>query len=361
MHAGQWQSRGPRRFWGIAAAIALIVAACGAAGEPSSAPSAAPASEAAEATTAPSVEPEKTLELAYISFAVANSYDAPMLAAARAAAEAGNANLTVFDGNLNPATQTQQLQDAIASGKYDGIVLQPVYGPALVPGAEAAIAAGIAIGNIDQILGSDNTTAESQVEGQLVNVVFVPSELGRKIGELVVTACADANPCNVGYIWSVKAAALDATLKQAFDEATSVNPNIKVVAEGESFYTTPLGLKAAQDMLAAHPDLTVITGADQAITGAVQAVADAGLKDQVKLVGYGGGAIAFQGIASGERFGTVMQAPATEGALGVSMFIEAIRSGVAMPGIDVLADLPDGGVVTKDNVDTFLTLAEWPG
>lgn len=363
MHAGQWHGRGPRRFWGIAAAIALMVAACGTGGGPSSAPSAAPPSQAAEASAAPSTqpEPEKTLELAYISFAVANSYDAPMLAAARAAAEAGNANLTVFDGNLNPATQTQQLQDAIASGKYDGIVLQPVYGPALVPGAEAAIAAGIAIGNIDQILGSDNTTAESQVEGQLVNVVFVPSELGRKIGELVVTACADANPCNVGYIWSVKAAALDATLKQAFDEATSVNPNIKIVAEGESFYTTPLGLKAAQDMLAAHPDLTVITGADQAITGAVQAVADAGLKDQVRLVGYGGGAIAFQGIASGERFGTVMQAPATEGGLGVSMFIEAIRSGVAAPGIDVLADLPDGGVVTRENVETFLTLAEWPG
>ena len=211
----------------------------------------------------------KTLELAYISFAVANSYDAPMLAAAKAAATAGNANLTVFDGNLDPATQTKQLQDAIASGKYDGIVLQPVYGPALVPGAQEAIKAGIAIGNIDQILGPDNTTAESQVEGQLVNVVFVPSELGRKIGELVVTACADANPCNVGYIWSVKAAALDATLKEAFDKATSVNPNIKIVAEGESFYTTPLGLKAAQDMLVAHPDITVITGADQAITGAV--------------------------------------------------------------------------------------------
>ena len=104
-------------------------------------------------------------------------------------------------------------------------------------------------------------------------------------------------------------------------------------------------------MLAAHPDLTVITGADQAITGAVQAVADAGLKDKVKLVGYGGGAIAFQGIASGERFGTVMQAPATEGGLGVQMFIDAIRTGVAAPGIDVLADLPDGGVVTKDNVE----------
>ena len=83
---------------------------------------------------------------------------------------------------------------------------------------------------------------------------------------------------------------------------------------GESFYTTALGLKAAQDIVAAHPDVSVIVSADQAITGAVQAVKD--IKDKVRLVGYGGGAIALQGIASGERFGTVMQMPATEGGLG---------------------------------------------
>ena len=367
MHAGQTSGHALKRIAGIVAAIPLVVAACGTASSPApaSAPASAPPASSGTGASAPASQatsPEETLELAYISFAVANSYDAPMLAAARAAAAAGNANLTVFDGNLNPATQTQQLQDAIASGRYDGIILQPVFGPALVPGAEQAIAAGIHIGNIDQILGDDNTTAESQVEGQLVNVVFVPSELGRKIGEMVVEACADANPCNVGYIWSVKAAALDQELKKAFDEATSVNPNIKVVAEGESFYTTPAGLAAAQNMLTAHPDLTVITGADQAITGAVTAVQAAELQDQVKLVGYGGGAIAFQGIAAGERYGTTMQAPATEGGVGTQMFIDAIRAGgEVQPGIDVLADLPDGGVVTKDNVDQFLTLAEWPG
>ena len=346
---------------GVAASLALVLAACGGAASPSpSSPPAAPSAAGSAAAPAAST-PAKTLELAYLSFAVANSYDAPMLAAAQAAAAAGNAKITVFDANLDPAAQTKQLQDAVASGKFDGIVLQPLNGAGLVTGAQDAIKAGVAIGNIDQILGTDNTTAKSQVAGQLANVVFVPSELGRKIGELVVKACGTANPCNVGYIYSVKAAALDTSLKVAFDKATSVNPAIKIVAEGESFYTTALGLKASQDMLQAHPDLTVITGADQAITGAVQAVKDANLAGKVQLVGYGGGAIAFQGIASGERFGTVMQAPATEGRVGVQMFIDAIRSGTAADGVDVLANLPDGGVVTKENVQTFLPLAEWPG
>jgi ribose transport system substrate-binding protein len=346
--------------------VSLILAACSGGGAASSAPAASqaapsPAASAAAPSVAPS-EPEKTLEIAYLSFAVANSYDAPMLAAAQAAAAAGNAKLTVFDANLDPATQVKQLQDATASGKYDAIITQPLFGAGMVEDVKKAIAAGIAVGNIDQVLGADMTTAESQVEGLSANVAFVPSELGRKIGELVVAACDDlkANPCNIGYIWSVKAAALDIALKKAFDEAIAGRPDIKVVSDsGESFYTTALGLKASQDIVAAHPDVSVIVSADQAITGAVQAVKD--IKDKVRLVGYGGGAIAFQDIAAGNRFGTVMQAPATEGRLGTEQLIQAIRTKSILPGVDPLAALPDGGVVTKANVETFLPLAEWPG
>jgi ribose transport system substrate-binding protein len=352
----------PARLGGLLGVVVILVACSGS--TTSSAPTATPAAtSAASSAAAPSASAEaKTLEIAYLSFAVANSYDAPMLAAAQAAAASGNAKLTVFDANLDPAAQTKQLQDATASGKYDAIITQPLYGAGLVEDVKKAIAAGIAVGNIDQVLGSDMTTPNSQVDGLLANVAFVPSELGRKIGELVVAACADlkANPCIVGYIWSVKAAALDIALKAAFDKAIASHPEIKVVSDsGESFYTTALGLKASQDIVAAHPDVSVIVSADQAITGAVQAVKD--IKDKVRLVGYGGGAIALQGIASGERFGTVMQMPATEGGQGTKQLIDAIRSGTPAPGVDPLASLPDGGVVTKANVATFLPLAEWPG
>jgi ribose transport system substrate-binding protein len=339
--------------------IGLIGAACSGTAPTNAPTQGATLAPTVAATAAPT--PEKTLEIAYFSFAVANSYDAPMLAAAQGVAGALNAKLTVFDGNLTPDTQTRQIQDAIATDKYDGFIVQPVYGAGLVSVVQDALAKGIKVVNIDQILGADYTTAEAQIPGLSGNVVFLPSAMGKKFGELAVKSCTDRNlnPCKVGYIWSVKAAGLDIALRAAYDAEVASHPEIQIVAEGESFYTTPLGLKAAQDMLTAHSDINVIIGADQAITGALQAVTDANVKDKIDLIGYGAGAVAIQGIAAGDRWATVAQLPASEGRLGVEQLIKAIRTGVDTPGMDPLADLPDNGIITKDNASKFT--AEWPG
>jgi ribose transport system substrate-binding protein len=73
-----------------------------------------------------------TYKIAYLSYAVANSYDSPMLAAAQAVAGENNAEVTVFDANNDPNLQYQQLQDVISSGQYDGIITQPIFGTGLV-------------------------------------------------------------------------------------------------------------------------------------------------------------------------------------------------------------------------------------
>ena len=66
------------------------------------------------------------MNIAYMSFAVNNSYDAPMLAAAEAVASADGATLKVFDANNSAQTQYNQLQTVISSGQYNGIITQPI-------------------------------------------------------------------------------------------------------------------------------------------------------------------------------------------------------------------------------------------
>jgi len=169
-------------------------------------------------------------------------------------------------------------------------------------------------------------------------------------------ACAalKANPCKVGYLYSVKVSSLDTAIRKGFDAVTA-GQDINVVAEGETFYNPANALKAAQTMLQAQPDLNVIVGADQGATGAQQALTG----QKVTLIGYGGGGVGLKAVASGAWYGTVMQRPTTEGKLAMQCAVDAVRTGKNCGGVDVLKDLPNGGVVTKASASKFT--AEWPG
>ena len=327
------------------AATALALAACSSSGT-------APASSSSSS---------KPLSIAYLSFAVENSYDAPMLAAAQAVAADNHATLKVFDANNNPQTQYSQLQDAINSGQYQGIIVQPIFGTGLTGLVKQAIGKGIKVVNMDQILGPNLSTDKPQVAGLSANVTFVPTEIGTKLGNLVVQACqaSHLSPCKVGYLYDIKASALDVAIHGAFAKAIAADPSVKVTAQGQSFFSPTVGLTAVQNMLQANPSLNLIVGSDQGIEGGAQALAAAHKTGTVILVGYGASAAALQGVASGAWYGDVAQAPSSEGRLAVTAMIKALRDGKTSGGIDPVAGLPNNGVVTKANASQFT--AEWPG
>jgi ribose transport system substrate-binding protein len=301
--------------------------------------------------------PNKTLRLAYLSYAVANPYDAPMLAAARTAASARGAKITaIFDANNDPNTQFAQLQNVIALGKkrFDGVIIQPIYGAGLIKLVKQAVAKGLKVGNIDQTMGTRFSTAKKQVPGLAANVIFVPTELGTKLGTLTVKACnkLGKSSCQVGYIYGFKGYNPDTPVRSAFDKAIAAGNNIQVVAEGQGFFSAEGGLAASQTILQAHPDLDVLVAPDQSLTGAQGPIAAAGRKDLL-TVGWGGSSLAFQRLKAGTEYGSVIQLPATEGEIGVADVIKAIRTGKNAPGRDVRASLPNGGMVTKANVKKF--------
>jgi ribose transport system substrate-binding protein len=297
--------------------------------------------------------------IAFLSFAVANSYDAPMLKAARNVAKQQGATMNVFDAANDPKKQLAQLQTVSSSGQYDGILLQPIFGPQLIPTVRQTIRRGTKVVNIDQILGPNPGTARPPVAGMSGNVVFIQTDIGRKQGLLVRAACRanNLNPCNVGFLYSVKASSLDTAIRSGFDAVIKSVPSIKVVAEGETFYQHAVALKAAQTMLQARPDINLIVGADQGATGAELAARGAGR--DVVLVGYGGGQVGLNAIRSGRWYGSVMQRPATTGRLGMECVVAAVRNNRNCGAIDVLRGLPNGGVVTRANASKFT--AEWPG
>jgi ribose transport system substrate-binding protein len=297
----------------------------------------------------------KPVKIAFLTFAVANSYDQPMLAAAKAAAKADGAQLSVLDANNNPTTQVSQLQTAVDSGQYNAIITEPIYGPGLIPEVKVAIKKGIKVADVDEILGTNLRSHASQVPGLAANIVFVPYDLGHKMGQLTVKACKarHISSCQVGFMYDFKATPFDTALREGYNAAIAGH-HIKVVAQGQSDYTITVGYSAAQNMFTANPNLNVVVGADQGIEG-TQRVAP----KNVILIGYGGSHAALQGVASGAWYGDVVQLPASEGRDAVNDLVKAVRNGKTFPGVELSLSLPGGGIVTRSNAKQFH--AEWQG
>lgn len=367
------------RLLGALIALSLIAAACGNDDDSDTAPApteavsqatAAPEpTPAPQATVAPEPTPEATPEptaapdpwkIAYLSASSANTFLLASVGEMQRLADENNIDLVEFDAQFNADLQTTQLQDAVASGQYDGIILVALNGPGLVPDVEAALDAGLEVVLFNQIVGDDLSTNEPQVDGVAASVMAPPVVTGERAGQLTIAACADLDPCRVVYLYGIKGIPLDVALRQGFDNATAGQANITVVAEGEGQYLGPEGgINAIQDILQAEPDFDVVVGADQSLQGVELVLTDEGKLDGVALIGLGGSSPAIEGVRDGRWFATVFYAPASEGRLAMEAMIAALEDGTYTGGIDPNADFVDDGMVTAANVDQFT--AEWDG
>jgi ribose transport system substrate-binding protein len=301
----------------------------------------------------------KTYNVAYLSYGVANSYDAPMLAAAEAvAATTGHVHVTVFDSMSTDTTQVADLQDVISSGKYQGIITQPIYGPALLPGVKLAIKKGIKVVNIDQILGTNYNSDQIEVHGLSGNVVFFPAKIGSQLAAETILACGSANPCKIALVHNYQGDEPDAEITKTFTAGLAKDANASIVAQGDGLYTPSVALTFIADTLVANPSLNVIVGADQDCEGGQSALTSA-KNTSVKLVCYGASATGIAAVKAGTWFADVAQLPATEGELGMIALIKAMKTGKGSGSQNPVAKLPNNGIVTQANASKFV--GEWPG
>lgn len=340
-----------RRAGCIATAVAatLALAACGGSGSATTGSDSS--QEAGSADGA---------RVAFLSASSANTWLQTSMAEMEKVAEANGVTITEFDAQFKPGEQGKQVQDVLASGQYDGIVIASVDGAGIIPDLENAIADGVEVAILNQVVGTELDTPDPQFDGPAVSVLAPPLRSGERFGNLTLKACEGISPCRVVYFYGLKGTPIDTALRQGFDQVIKSNPDIEVVNEAEGKYLGPdVALEAMQDVLQRTPDFDVVVGPDQAIAGAQLALSDAGKLDAVKLIGLGGSKNAIDGIAAGTWFGGVYGAPATEGKLAMEALIEAMKSGKKTGGIDPLTTLPDNGEITQDNVEKFSP--EWDG
>ena len=358
------QGKRRKRVWPVLViVVALVAAACGgdsgseAVGvppppEPTPAPAPEPPAPAPEPP--PPAEP---VEVAYLSASTANTWLAASRAAMLEVAAANNIEIVEFDAQFNPAQQQQQFQDAIAAGRYAGIILVSLAGAGSIPDVEDALAAGIEVVFLNQVVGEDFTDVEPQVPGVAAAVFEPPYVRGERLGQVTVATCEDFDPCNVVYFYGVRGFPLDEAVRQGWDSVTA-GSTVNVVAEAEGQYLGPdVGLAAMQDILVSTSDIHVVVGADQSMQGVEIALSDEGI-DDVRIVGFGGSSYAVQAIQDGRWYAGLFGAPFTEGRLAMEAMVAAL-GGTGTGGIDPALSVANGGLMFGDNANDFT--AEWDG
>jgi ribose transport system substrate-binding protein len=329
----------------LIAALAVAVAAFGAAACGSS--NDGGSSSGSSTGSSGSKEVKK---IAFFGFASANSFAQATWAGVQDAAKKEGVQTKFFDPNFDAAKQVSQMQNAIASGEYQAFVVQANDGNAVVPVIKEAINAGIKVVAEFTPVGTRYDTISPQVPG-LIFVGEAPTWNGKALGQLGVQACKGVDPCNVAYLEGFKSLPLDNARTNAVKQELATASNVKVVASVEGGYTQASGLKAAQNVLQAHPNVNVMIGSSQAIEGAGGAIKDAGKAGKIKLIGNGGSTQAVSAVKSGDWFAAYVIAERSSGAKAAALAIASARGQKVAPSFDTRK--LQNPIGTKANLGSF--------
>lgn len=329
----------------IAGLAALTAAGCGGA-----------ASGTTGAASGQSSTAGKHVTLAVFPYAFANPYASANIAAIKAQAARMGASIKMFDSGFDAGKQLNEVEDAIASGKYAGMIISPDDGNAIAPGIQDAGAHGIKVVCIGSPCGPDAASVQPQVKGELAYVGVSAAKDGAIQAKLFAEACKGKNPCKVAYILGLASNSSETARTNALKQALKRYPNVKLVGTVEGKFDRQASYQAAQNLLQAHTDLAAIgSGSDQMTLGAEQAAKEA--HRHIALIGNAASAEGVAAVRAGRWFGTSVWLPQTEAKIGTQIVIDALRGKKVPSSVDVRTKSPIGPAVTRRNATRFN--AQW--
>ena len=255
---------------------------------------------------------------------------------AQQAADAAGVTLVVSDAGWAGLSQASQVEDLVTQG-VDAIIVATPWDPEpVLPAIEAATAAGIPVLSVDRaIAGATSYIGTDNVAGS------------RMAGEYLFEAMGGS-----GTVVEIEG---DPSWAQGrtdgFAQALEAAPGITLVGQETARDDPNSARLLIADFLGANPEVTGIFVHTDAMTpGALQAVAEAGLTDTVKVVSFDGAPEMLPAVKDGTLAGTVAQRPDLMGQQAVEAAI------LAAAGETLEAFIPvETTLVTADNVDQFLT------
>jgi ribose transport system substrate-binding protein len=299
-------------------------------------PSASPAAD--PATMFGPVQGNSPYKLAYMQVFPENQFWVTMKEAveARAAEDGVTVDTFALPTASGVADQVSQMETAVTQ-QYDGIILGTVDAAGIVPGIEAANAAGIPViavdtapagGDFISLVQTDNVAA-ARLAGE-----FIAEQIGGK-GKVLNLQGDLANQTGQAR-------------NDGLHEALDTFPDIQVIDQS-TMWQQERGLAITENILTSDPDIVAIFAAnDPPALGALQALKAAG-RDDVMIVGFDGTEDGLQAVKNGEFAADVLQFPDAMGIIGVDLLVRHLNGEEVPKRVD-----SGSGLATAENVDQYL-------
>lgn len=301
----------------IAAATGMLLSACASgADEPTTD---AGASDAPDTSNERQFEANDPLTIGYSVYDLQNPYWQSYAAGVEAAGEEAGVEILIADQKSDQQAQVSGSLDLINQG-ISGLIITPVQPSALPETIDAAHDENIPVvvadigtaGDYDAYIQSNN------VEGGALAAEYVIEELGDEPG-----------PHQVGIIELHAGSVVGEERVEEFVSTIEAQENFEIVSSLDGNDTVDGGFAAAQDMLSANPDLSVIYAAnDSSAIGAQRAMETAGksVEDGFYLIGFDGSDAALDVIEAGQMSATVAQDPYGQGMRAVEAVLAMLES-----------------------------------
>jgi ribose transport system substrate-binding protein len=278
---------------------------------------------------------------------------APYFAAQQAAAidqgKKAGCEVTTSDGQNDMGKQISDVEDMVAKG-VNLLILNPRDPEGLVGAANAATKAGVKVVVMDS---SINTKADiiTQVRssndqnGFLVGQWLAKKMQGKPV-KIILLSGSQGNEVGRDRRLGVFRGLVEGQL------VNDGKASFEVLGQGWGNWATEDGLKAAEDLLQAHPDVTVLLAENDSMAlGGMKALQAAGKTDVLVLAAADGQKEALALIKDGKYGATGLNDPDLVARTAVDIGLKALKG-------DLPADFPKlnlttPAVITQENVDKF--------
>ncbi len=230
---------------------------------------------------------------------------------AHPAAQSGQANITVFDGQYDALTQSNQF-DTMITQQYDAIIFVPIDAQAGADAVRKAKAANIpVIGSNTRVVGNDLTSyvGSDDVKAGALEAEAVVKAMGGK-GNVVILE----GPIG-------QSAQIDRG--KGNQQVLDANPGVKVLERKTANWSRAEAQSLMENWLTGHPGQIqgVIGQNDEMALGALQAIKAAGMDPkQMPIAGIDGVTDALLAVKQGEMVSILQDAHAqAQGALDVAL------------------------------------------